>query len=279
MKILPVIVLYCRNINNCDSIASLSKSPDLYDYIDTLFVHDNTPEPCDYPVQFEQLKVHYVHDMNNSGVSKAYNQAAKYAQENGYEWLLLLDQDTVLPDDALTKYQNAINEHPDLPIYAPILRTKEGAICSPCTFKWHRGFTPKSINLGKNSLKELSPINSCMLVNVEKLIQVGGYNENAFLDFSDFQFIERVSKKYTHFSVVNFTAEQDFSNDTKNEISLIRRFKIYCKCALGCEKNSLIDRVQYFTIVMMRATKLFLRTKNVQFFSIFLLHYALKRTQ
>lgn len=41
--------------------------------------------------------IFYSHHPDNPGVSFAYNEAAKYAKENGYGWMLLLDQDTHFP--------------------------------------------------------------------------------------------------------------------------------------------------------------------------------------
>ena len=45
--------------------------------------------------------IFYSHHPDNPGVSFAYNEAAKYAKENGYEWMLLLDQDTHFPNGIL----------------------------------------------------------------------------------------------------------------------------------------------------------------------------------
>jgi len=42
------------------------------------------------------IPVAYVHDSTNGGLVPGYNQGIRLAKDNGADWLLLLDQDTVL---------------------------------------------------------------------------------------------------------------------------------------------------------------------------------------
>lgn len=277
MKILPVVVLYKRKVEDCDSILSLFHMDAYTDYIDSIYIYDNFPELNeDLVSELKSLRLIHEKDYNNSGVSRAYNVASQYAIDNGYDYLWLLDQDTAFPTSSLHKYVDAISENPQLPIFSPILKTKNGKICSPCVYKWHRGFQPDNISPGIHSLHHYSPINSGMLINLECFKKVGGYNEKAYLDFSDFQFIERLKEKYQYFCVVDFQANQDFSNDAIDPEVLLSRFKIYCECALGCEKIKLLDKIQYFCIVLARSCKLFIRTKRISFFTIFLKNYLFK---
>ncbi|WP_407241776.1 glycosyltransferase [Escherichia coli] len=261
MKILPVIVLYKKKIEECESLFSLIKMDGILTYIDTIYIHDNSANENQPIKKYGTFKVKYYGDGYNHGVSKAYNDACRYAKENGYTWLLLLDQDTQFPENALNEYCCGINSYPGLPLYVPVLRTKDDIICSPCAYRWHRGFTPRQLKIGVNSLNEFSPINSGMLIRVESFIAAGGYNEKVYLDFSDFQFIERVRIVQDKFCIINLEAKQDFSNDTNDVRSLISRFKIYCECALNCEKKTIIDKIQYASIVFARTSKLFIRTK------------------
>lgn len=46
---------------------------------------------------------------NNKGIAYALNMIAVYAMNNGYEWLLTLDQDTVIKKDLITKYSSFTN--------------------------------------------------------------------------------------------------------------------------------------------------------------------------
>lgn len=281
MKVLPVIVLYKTKLNGSQSVCSLLAQNIGVLGIDKIFVYDNSPvaSPQQPGTDAAAVEVIYHHDRQNSGVSRAYNTAARYASEQGYDWLLLLDQDTLLPDGALERYRDAMLLHPQLPLFAPVLKTQQGAICSPCEYRFHRGFSPKEVHRGLADFRHWAPINSCMMVSTEKLLEVGGYNERAFLDFSDFQFIERLRKKYSQFYIVDFVATQDFSNDTRDVSALARRFKLYCQCALGCERDSALDSLQYLMIVTLRMLKLTARTRNLDFLKIFIKGYIFRRSE
>src|SRR4051812_8741560 len=59
-------------------------------------VFDNSPfQHCLPPVNF---RCSYVHDSNNPGLARPYQQALQLACEAGIPWLLLLDQDTALTE-------------------------------------------------------------------------------------------------------------------------------------------------------------------------------------
>lgn len=69
--------------------------------------------------------IFYSHHPDNPGVSFAYNEAAKYAKENGYEWMLLLDQDTHFPMQKVLYFNNLFYIN-DLYMYMCLSRDKLG---------------------------------------------------------------------------------------------------------------------------------------------------------
>jgi GT2 family glycosyltransferase len=74
----------------------------------------------------------------NPGVSRAYLEGARVAAERGKRWLLLLDQDTCFPSEAITVYADALRRYPTEVLFAPVLRA--GArIVSPCAYRFPRG--------------------------------------------------------------------------------------------------------------------------------------------
>jgi len=68
-----------------------------------LLVYDNSPEPHHFPT-FPFMRLHYRHNSQNPGVSKAYNEGCALAREKDKRWLLLLDQDTSMPAGWLGTY-------------------------------------------------------------------------------------------------------------------------------------------------------------------------------
>ncbi|WHR51328.1 glycosyltransferase [Vibrio furnissii] len=272
MNILPIVVLYKSSIKDSQAIKFLQGCKD----ISKIFVHDNTPSD-NKNESYSIEKISYVHDNNNPGVSSAYNEGAKFAKEHGYDWLLLLDQDTTIDQGLIDAYFQAKYIHKNIKLFSPKLITKGLKPCSPCRVFIKRGFPIKVDGIQLLPLARYSPINSGMLIEVDTFLSVNGYDERVFLDFSDFQFIERLSNKINEFCVLDYTLIQDFSNDSIDKNSLKFRFDIYCACALACNKKSRIDLYQFDLTVFIRTLMLLLRTKDSYFLRSFYLKYWILR--
>jgi GT2 family glycosyltransferase len=275
-QIIAVVVIYNAKIEESKTLISLAKSLALNSKTMDLIVYDNSLQPCfenssSFVVGF--FNIHYVHDPSNPGVSKAYNFSAHYAQKLKKRWILLLDQDTIFPIDAISSYISGIQSHPDIKLFTPILKLSDDTIISPSNYRFKRGFALKNISPGLHSLKNISPLNSGMLINIDAFTSVGGYNEKVKLDFSDFQFIERFKKWFDQFYVLNVICLHDFSNEETSSVKLNNRFRFYCEGAKNSERGSFGDRFIYFMVVLLRATKLVYRTKNIVFYKTFLNYY------
>ncbi len=273
---MAVVVLYNCKIKDSKSLTSINDSLAFYSYILDVVVYDNSPySDIENESIFnrKQLTIHYFHDPTNPGVSKAYNFAAKYAEELKKKWLLLMDEDTSFPLESISNYLQAIEQHPDINLFSPILKLRTGTILSPCRYSFKRGFALKQVSAGVNSLKHISPINSGMLISLDAFIKAGGYNEKVRLDFSDFQFIERLKRVSEMFYVINIIALQEFSDEITDVVKLNKRFAFYCDGAKNCEKKSFTDRFSYFMVVLLRAMALVYRTKNIIFYKTFIQSY------
>jgi GT2 family glycosyltransferase len=267
-RVLLVIVLYQQSLEKSVAYRSLKANFGGYDFEYDFFVYDNSQAQ-----QPNLENVYYVHDTGNSGISYAYNQAAQYAQKNGFQWLLLSDQDTSYPNNVLKKYAQVIQNCPDMKLIVPKVRTHKGALLSPCRYIHKRGKYLQSIESGKLLLKGLSVINSGMMVDVNTFISAGGYNEKVPLDLSDHQFIERYKRKERFFWVLDAEILQDFSNDETNANKLYNRFYIFVNAVKNCERTNMIDSIDYFVLVLRRAVKLTLRTKQIRFIKYFIAAY------
>lgn len=265
-KILAVIVLYNQKLFQSNTFNSLIKNSDL-----DLFIYDNSSIAQHEQSEFENYV--YIHDSANSGLSKAYNVAAKYGREANFEWILLLDQDTTFPENALLKYLDAISENPQINLFAPTLLLSDSSIFSPTLYKHRISKIPKIKLVGIVDLTKFSPINSGMLIRIDAFLNVGGYNENVRLDFSDYQFLEKFSEFNKFFFVVDFIGVQSFSNEELNPTKLLNRYIIFCECAVNCEKYSIRDRLDYLYIVTKRTLSLFFKTSDIRIFVLFLKYY------
>lgn len=267
-NVLIVVVLYQQPLEKSTAYQSLKTNAGNHDFDYAFFVYDNSQ--CR---QSTLEKVYYVHDAGNSGVSSAYNQAAQYAKENGFQWLLLSDQDTSYPEAVLEKYAYVIRNYPDIKLIAPKVRTHKGVLLSPCRYTHKRGKCLPSIESGKLLMNGLSVINSGMMVNVDTFVSAGGYNEKVPLDLSDHQFIERYKRKERFFLVLDAEILQDFSNEETNADKLYKRFRIFADAVKNCERTNIIDSVDYFVLIFRRAIKLTIRTKQIRFIKYFVNTY------
>ena len=271
-----VIVLYNTRIEDSKTIFSLNNALQFNGEYLNVLIYDNSPERTEGRTNFEykRLRIYYVHDSSNGGVSVAYNFGAKYAK-NVFNaiWVLLLDQDTSFPIDIFSKFSNSIKKNPDIKLFAPILMTMNNVIFSPCKYYMGRGFPLKMVSSGISSFKNISPVNSGMLINLEQFSNAGMFNENVRLDFSDFQFIERFKRIESFFFIIDAIALQDFSNNETDINKLNKRFEFFCEGAKNSERLNVLDNLKYFIVVFMRATTLFLRTKKAIFFRTFFQFY------
>lgn len=269
MKILFVIVLYkCRLKDSKSYISLLKKYPNEY-----IFLYDNSP----VKQTIERDNVTYIHDAKNSGLGVAYNKAAEYAKQNGYEWILIMDQDTMFPPNALRYYEDAIKNNPGIMLFAPIHRVAENTYISPTHYRFKTSHLEKSARTGLLSFKDAAPINSGMLINVEAFYKAGGYDEDVVLDFSDIRFIEKFKKYYSSFYAIGkIVCLQDFSIDEQNAEKLMARYKIYLKCALACKREHLYDHLSYLYITSRRTMKWTLRTHSLSFLKTYVTDYLTK---
>jgi GT2 family glycosyltransferase len=271
--IIAVVVLYNVRVEECVTINSLNKSLESVEETMDLVVWDNS-----YSSTLEDgsifvygcFRIHYFHDALNSGVSKAFNFAAKYGAELRKQWILLLDQDSSFPVHTISSYLLGLSGFPHIRLFVPVLKVSDDLIFSPSRFLFKRGFALKKIIPGIHRFQHLSPVNSGMLVDIDSFIMVGGYKEKVKLDFSDFQFIERFKKKYASFCVLDLVVRQAFSDEERDWNKLNERFGYYCEGARNCDKGSVWDWVGYFLVVFFRGCSLVIRTGKLVFFRTFI---------
>jgi len=256
-SILATIVLYKTSLYDSKTFLSLTQSLKAQNICLDLVVYDNSPEfNQDSIFQHPNWRITYIADINNSGVSKAYNTAAEIAGELGKRWIIFFDQDTTFPENTIDSYIKTINNYPDYKLFAPIMLSNQ-TIISPCRFKFMRGTSFKSVDAGVNKLQNKSVINCGMCVDTDAFEKNNGYNELLKLDFSDHDFVRRFKKNVTNeFVVIDLKVQHELSTKSKNSLdSDLIRFDHYL--AGGGIMSTHIVEVLFIRInAMIRALKL-----------------------
>ena len=255
MNLAAVVVLYEQKLKDSSSYKSLLQHSDI-----PVFVYDNSPQPQ----EVEEDKMVYRHNPSNPGVSKAYNEAIQWAGKNNSTHLLLLDSDSEFSENALEKYREAIQQHPEK-IILPEVRSS-GHKISPFYFKRGKSYYGDDISYGTIELGKIAGINSGTIVPI-KAIQ-HNFNENLPLDWSDIYFFRSNRKvKAIHIPLL---VQHSLSEHEKQSLESAKfRFKTYLS---GISKVADTPFEKWLMIfrAKLKSVKLSLRYRTIWFFSYFL---------
>jgi len=273
-----ILVLYKKKLIESISFQAIDTIFNRINIAVDLFIYDNSPEAMYHEGEYdsEYINIIYLHNAANPGLSRAYNEGYRIAKKLSKKWILLLDQDTYFTKKLFIQYFHAINNNPDIHLFAPIL-TEHNKILSPCKYFLKRGFPLKDIQPGIHSLKKLALLNSGMLIAKDAFEKSGGYNEKIRLDFADFEFLERFRKYHPDFSLVDYCCQHRFASiSNKNQQEIMNRYKYLCHSAIHFSKSS----TDYFKLMfwtLLRGVILSLKYKNFIFCLLFFKFFLLKK--
>lgn len=142
----------------------------IIDNVDKVLIWENTPHERRMDYRFiRHEKVEYHGDDINS-ISHALNYAWQYAQENGYDHLLTMDQDSRFEDFQYYLRQTILNADAPAGIYTPSF---------------------EGMNMANDFEETTRPITSGMLIPVKLIDKIGGWNEAFQIDAVDDEFCLR----------------------------------------------------------------------------------------
>ena len=216
-KILFVIVIFKRFLKESETYISLQRDLATFNVPNLdLYIYDNSPEPQRID-ESDTFNIIYTHDASNPGVSRAYNKACSVADKIGKNWLMILDQDTILPLGSVERYCEALGDvTPGINIIAPMLYSNN-ILISPCRYFLHRGFILSNAVAGNFPIQHHSFLNSGLLINV-RLIEDVGFYDDALFDYSDHDFFLRFSKKNRFVSLMDLRLAHNFSGGVQGSL-------------------------------------------------------------
>ena len=268
-EIIFLIVTYKEKYYECDSFTSLLKSfkrsgvPAL-----NVMVFDNTVDDGweIAPQSIPHVNVYYYTEKSNRGISHAYNFLALKASDKGFKWMVLLDQDTSLPEDFISQYLTVCSRNK---IYCPKVFVGDN-LMSPSLYKNYRSYPLRQIepHISEIDLAGISCINSGLMINIDYFLSVGGYNENIQLDFCDHDFLLKIKKLGLEcIGIIDCKLYQNFSFETHNKEQAITRYKMFVRDIKGFYKGKSAIKV-FFNVDLPRLLKLTYQHKSLRFLSI-----------
>ena len=124
---------------------------------------------------------HYItilENRENEGIAFALNQAMGFAKENGYTWVLTLDQDSVCPEQMV------------MVLVRHIVKDNIGIVCP--------GVIDRNLEEDKIE-QEWKYVEKCItsgcLTSVEAWENVGGFTDKLFIDYVDFDYCAKLKKR------------------------------------------------------------------------------------
>ncbi len=184
MNIIGVVILYQPDTSILfDHINSYLPA------LDKLLLFDNSEI---YSSELEQLiqdqnsaKLLYRFYNENAGIAKRLNQAAEYAIENGYDYLLMMDQDSGFMDQDFPKYLQKIS-----------VNQIENVV------QFGVNYQPHITKPNSEPQEVIQLITSGSVLNLKYFKRVGNFNEALFIDFVDTEYsIRAVEKGYNNLMI------------------------------------------------------------------------------
>lgn len=229
--ILAVIVLYRTRLSDSRTFMSLRASCNVLNRKASnlkVLLFDNTPD-TEHPGSLP-LNVFYEAPGKNAGLAAAYNCALDTAREMGASWLLLLDQDSVLPPDFFELLKSKMEEHKanaDVVAIVPVVRSR-GVTISPRRIGFF-GTKPLSKSLFGIQDAEITSINSGTAVRCDFVRSIGGFNRAYWLDYLDHWLFRRIYEEGKRAVVFDCTLEHHLSvANYRRNIDIGRYHSILC---------------------------------------------------
>lgn len=189
----------------------------------TLLIYDNSPNPSALPEAIP-APFRYIHDPGNGGLVAAYDAALRLAEQQGNEWLLLLDQDTLVNGDYLKALFSALREtemNPRCAALAPKLVCKN-TIISPARILWGGRLSPVGKKMTGIAPWEAMALNSGTVLRVSAIRAVGGFDPRFWLDYLDHWLFNRLYRAGYSLYVLDAALSHELSVRSMEEMSIGR---------------------------------------------------------
>ena len=146
--------------------------------VEKLYVIDNASDNLkDIEKLCDKYDAHLVANIENYGIAKALNQMCQFAQREGYEWIVTLDQDTITPLEMVAEMRPYLSNE------------KIGIVCPAVRYEGRKD-APK---LSKTTNFVHACMTSASLTKISVWSEVSGFKEEFFIDFVDNEFCMKLS--------------------------------------------------------------------------------------
>jgi len=184
------IVTYKTNEDVLEKLLDSIKSQ-----IDKIFVIDNTPNGVNKLENLRDEKTEIIYLNENTGIAHAQNVGIKKALEEGAEFVILSDDDTIYPINYVEEMVRVFEEKKEEKIaaVAPLYKNELTGQLRPFITKTKFGFKKHFPTSGYHEV--FQAIASGLVLNCKYLTDIGLMREDFFMDWVDLEWCWRAVRK------------------------------------------------------------------------------------
>lgn len=201
-KFTAAVVVYNKEISEsitCQRIKEIDADIDI-------LVLDNSEKANNNKKVCEENEIRYISMEGNKGLSRAYNKAVENSLDS--DVIILLDDDTEVTEVYFDKLKEVVEAHPDIDIFAPIIKGQDGVIYSPNEFDFLRNHFIASADQ-EVTQDSFNAIASCLAIRM-RVFDNYRFNEKLFVDQVDQFFFCEQRKLGRKFEKLNVEILQHF---------------------------------------------------------------------
>ena len=174
MKIPATVIWYNPDNENINNIKTY------INYVEKIYIIDNSMKNnTKLSSSLNNDKIEYVYNNKNLGIAKALNLACEKAINDGFEWILTMDQDSSFDSDGIKKYFETFDnmEKENIGIFSPRHILKNDI---------------DKFSDDKESIEINHVMTSGNLLNLKIWEEIGKFDENLFIDEVDSEICFRI---------------------------------------------------------------------------------------
>lgn len=202
LKYTAIVIVYNKNIKDSVTCSCLGKI--LTDNFEVIIV-DNSTSDMGNMKECQVLGYKYISMGGNKGLSKAYNAAI---ENTNADVLILLDDDTEINQKYMEILNEAVVNHPNVDIFAPIVYGQDGVIYSPNEFNFIKNKLIKKPEQNV-SQERFNAIASCLAIR-KIVFDNYRFNESLFVDQIDQYFFCEQRRLGRKFMKIEAIIQQNF---------------------------------------------------------------------
>ena len=267
-SLVGIMVLYKCSLEKSKTVISLNISLGNIKKKLTLYVYDNGPtmQYVNDSFEYKNFHVKYQHNPKNPGISKAYNEGANYANSINKEWLLVLDEDTIISHNFIESFLKVTEKELNKEIVCiipKVLSVNNKKLISP-SIRYCGGILRPAIKVVPGIIREsVTSINSGTYLSVSFIKEIGGFSDRFPLDMLDHWYFREINRNKKKILLLDTSVLHSLSVDSFfNDVS-IDRYESILKSEKEFFSNNALDLIIYkIRLVYRLIRQTFLREKK-----------------